>query len=137
MPFRVLPPLLADDVLLVRVLGNFDRDAMRLAVDRAATQRNKGRDFGALLLDLTLAATVDGITPQLLADLWLERLPRTPCAVLRGGCAEAFCRELALLLAMSPDQATAMTAFGTADRQAAMQWARESAVIFRLWQARR
>ncbi len=131
MTSRVIGPELVDDVLHVGLVGEVDLAAMRRVLASAAAQlQPPGPDFGALLVDLTHAGPVR-VTPYALAQLWLERLPRRPCALLRAGSASNFCRELALVLASSRDQPTPMDAFDLEETDAALQWCRERALTYR------
>ena len=131
MTSRLIGPELDGDVLRIGLLGQVDRLSMQLLVAHAAARLPpRGHDYGAMLLDLTQAGPML-LTPRALAQLWLERLPRRPCAVLRSGSAVIFCRELALLLASSQDQPTPMDAFDREEIGAALQWCRERALTYR------
>lgn len=137
--FKSLTELeLADDVLQIAVEGVLDLPTMQSVIDMATQGHTKaGPKFGALLLDLTqttaLRLTVGG-----LADLWLERMPQRPCAVLRHEGGEAAWYTLALRLANAPPgQAVVLNAFGGNERQAAEAWCRSIAVTYRFELARR
>jgi hypothetical protein len=131
MPHRLMTPALADDVLVVGIVGLFDQQAMRLVADCAADRlAPHGPGFGAVLLDLTRASPLH-MAPCMLARLWHARLPQRPCAVLRPAFAAGFLREVALLLATAPKAPTPMDAFNPEDRAAAMQWCVDRAATFR------
>lgn len=131
MTSRLIGPELDGDVLRIGLVGEVDLASMQLALSSAAARLTpQGHDFGALLLDLTQAGPVQ-MTPRVLAQLWLERLPRRPCALLRAGSTIIFCRELALRLASSRDQPTPMDAFDIDDIDTALHWCRERALTYR------
>lgn len=134
MPERLMSPTLVGDVLRVGIVGEFDGAAMRLLVNSA---QRRIPEFGALLLDLTLAAPDAAADPRDMASAWLEQLPRYPCAALCSALATDYARRLALLLGSSDVAPTAMSVFDTNDRAAAWECAGEFAATYRDEQARR